>query len=247
MAFFTRALVFDHAGFPSLFNCGAGPRLGRAIFLDQVQPRERNVQLRVIREVQRSSAPVALRRPAARWCADRHSAQCRAPHARHNRRQRDRGNRKQRPRSSICAGRPRMHVGIIAEIVRADHHKLPRRAPVEIQHLHAIRNRRAHNHRRAQIAGQIACLRVHRRRPEPAARASQSGTPRRTPAADPPAAPLRPGSARRSAPALRSRSAASVDRSSPGSSRESASSAASQTRSRWHRCGPHPARPPLPS
>ena len=52
IAFFTRALVFCQAWVPSLLSCGAGPVSVRAVLLDEVEARERDVELGFVGELE---------------------------------------------------------------------------------------------------------------------------------------------------------------------------------------------------
>ena len=138
-------------------------RIGRPILLNQIKPRQRNVQLRIIREVQNhqlkrqrirllnGAQPLILRNTMLN--VDDIITHCEVTKIRNKRR------RFRFPR------RPRMHVRIVGKIVCPEDEDLPSDRPIKIQNLHAIGDRCAHNYRRAQVPRQVAGFRIHGRRP----------------------------------------------------------------------------------
>ena len=162
MAFLTRALVFCQACVPSRLRSGGGPVLAAAIFLDEVEAGERDIELGLVGELENHQlqrrlagfldhAQAAVLRDAVLdvddVIADGEVAEVG-----------DEGGG-----LGLAAGNGTgLHVGVVDEVVCAEEDDLTRSGAAigvaQVEHLNAVGDGGAHKDRRTKVACKVARL-----------------------------------------------------------------------------------------
>ena len=201
MAFLTRALVFCQACVPSLLSSGAGPVSLRAVFLDEVEAGERDVELGLVSELEDHQ----LQRRLAMLLNDAQAAVLRdavfdVDHIVADGEVAEVGDEGGGLGLAADNGAG-LNVGVVHEIVCAEENDLACGGAAigvaQVENLHAVGDSRLHDDGRLQVAGKVARLAVDGLAPRSLRARAEAVREPDTPAAGRRGVPLRPDSARR--------------------------------------------------